>query len=90
MEGHTHLISIDFGTYQSESGIGFGHPDGPCFIYHWSRSGWEIPTILLLDDEGKFEAFGEEALNIYHRKPEKFYECYLFNRFKTKLYQEKV
>ena len=97
MEGYTHFIAIDFGTY----GCGIAMStiaDEDVHVYsNWGHSKVAVkcPTVLLLDDEGKFEAFGDEALKKYHTKnslrhPEKINEYYLFNRFKMCLYEEKV
>ena len=99
MENYTHFITIDFGTYGC--GIAMStvadRPDNVRVYSNWTHSKVAVkcPTILLLDDEGKFEAFGDTALRNYQtknglRRPGKVDEYYLFDRFKMCLYQEKV
>ena len=89
MGDYTHFIAIDFGTY----GCGIwmstvaDRPDIVHTYANWvhSKVAVKCPIILLLDDEGKFEAFGSEALKSYQtknslRRPDKIDEYYLFNR----------
>ena len=100
MGDYTHFVAIDFGTYGC--GIAMStFADRPDIVHvnsNWGHSKVAVrcPTILLLDDEGKFEAFGAKALKNYQtkshlRRPGKVDEYYLFNRFtKMCLYEEKV
>ena len=99
MEDYTHFIAIDFGTYGCGIAISTAaEKQDDVHVYsNWGHSKVAVkcPTVLLLDDEGKFEAFGDEALKNYQsksglRRPEKVNEYYLFNRFKMCLYEEKV
>ena len=97
MGDYTHFIAIDFGT----CGCGIAlftigdRPDNVRVFSNWvhSKVAIKCPTILLLDDEGKFEAFGDEALKKYQtkyglRRPGKVDEYYLFDRFKMCLYKK--
>jgi len=93
---YTHYIAIDFGT----SGCGIAvstsiNPSTPHVYSNWSTNKIPIkaPTYLLLDDEGKFEAFGDIALKNYYsktglRNKDKVDQYYLFIRFKMCLYDE--
>ena len=99
MGDYTHFIAIDFGTYGCGIGVSTvaDRPDIVHVYSNWKHSKVAVkcPTILLLDDEGKFEAFGDEALKNYQaknglRRPDKVDEYYLFYRFKMCLYEEKV
>ena len=96
---YTHFIAIDFGTYGCGIAVSTvaDRPDNVHAYSNWvhSKMAVKCPTILLLDDEGKFEAFGETALRNYQtknglRRPDKMDEYYLFDRFKMCLYEEKV
>ena len=97
----TYFIAIDFGT--SGSGIavwGKNYRDievytNPKWVPRQSGLAVKCPTALLLDPDGKFEAFGLKAIESYHNKrglrwPQKSEEYYFFNRFKMSLYDEKV
>ena len=103
-ESYTHYVAIDFGT--SGTGIAFAtannpdlDPDNVRVFSHWPKAivGIDIkyPTVLLLDPDQKFEAFGVEALDKYQSKrnlryPDRVAEYYLFNRFKMSLYSREV
>lgn len=98
-ENYTHFIAIDFGTYGCGIAISTvaDRPDTVRVYSNWvhSKVAVKCPTILLLDDEGKFEAFGDVALKHYQtrnglRRPDKVDEYYLFDRFKMCLYEERV
>ena len=99
MESYTHIIAIDFGTYGCGIAISTAadRPDNVRVYSNWvhSKVAVKCPTILLLDHEGKFEAFGDAALKSYQTKNglrhrDKADEYYLFDRFKMCLYGEKV
>ena len=97
---YTHYVAIDFGT--SGSGIAFAtasNPDTVRVFSHWTTVSVGIdiksPTVLLLDPDQNFEAFGAEALDKYQSKrnlryPDRVAEYYLFNRFKMSLYSREV
>ena len=96
---YTHFIAIDFGTYGC--GIAVYNVKNELeekkirVFSHWAQSMVPVksPTILLLDHEGKFEAFGDAALKSYQAKkghPDKEDQYYLFYRFKMCLYENKV
>ena len=97
----TYFIAIDFGT--SGSGIAvWGKSYKNIEVY--TNAKWvpgqkgvavKCPTALLLDPDGKFEAYGLTAIENYHsrnglRYPKKSDQYYFFNRFKMCLYEEKV
>jgi len=99
MGDYTHFIAIDFGTYGCGIAMSTAadQSDNVQVYSNWTAAKVSIkcPTILLLDDEGKFEAFGNIALKNYQtknglRRPDKVDEYYLFDRFKMCLYNEKV
>ena len=99
MVNYTHFIAIDFGTYGCGIAMSTAadRPEHVSVYSNWvhSKVAIKCPTVLLLDDEGKFEAFGDAALKNYHTKngirhPGKIDEYYLFDRFKMCLYKEKV
>lgn len=99
-QDYTHYVAIDFGT--SGTGIALstaGNPDNIKVFSHWTALKIAIdikcPTVLLLDPEGKFEAFGEEASTLYYTKrnlkyPDRVAEYYFFNQFKMSLYSREV
>jgi len=92
---YTHYIAIDFGT----SGCGIAvstsvNSSCPHVYSNWSVNKVPVksPTYLLLDSEGKFEAFGDMALKNYYgknvRNKDKIDQYYFFVRFKMCLYDE--
>jgi len=97
----THFIAIDFGTYGSGIAV-WGRKYKDINVY--TNAKWvpgqkgiavKCPTALLLDPDGKFEAYGLTAIDSYHykhglRSPERSEDYYFFNRFKMCLYDEKV
>ena len=97
---YTHYVAIDFGT--SGTGIALStasNPDSIKVFSHWTTLKIAIdikcPTVLLLDPEQKFEAFGEEAISLYHTKrnlryPDSVADYYFFNQFKMSLYSREV
>ena len=99
-EKYTHYVAIDFGT--SGTGIAFSiasDPDNLKVFSQWTTKGTGVdiksPTVLLLDPDQNFEAFGVEALEKYQAKrnlryPDRVAEYYLFNRFKMSLYSREV
>ena len=97
MENYTHYIAIDFGTYGCgiASSTIVDQSDKVRVYSNWvqSKMAMKCPTVLLLDDEGKFEAFGDTALKNYQtknglRRPDKVNEYYLFDRFKMCLLEK--
>ena len=104
----THYIAIDFGT----SGCGIAvwntklrsssrgdEPEvytNPKWVPGTKGTAVKCPTVLLLDHNGEFEAFGLKALKSYQnckhglRHPKEVNNYYLFTRFKMCLYDEKV
>ena len=54
----------------------------------------QIPTVLLLDPEKKFLAFGHDAEKKYAElllnQPEYAKQCYYFARFKMQIYNNEV
>ena len=97
----TYFIAIDFGT--SGSGIavwGKSYKNievytNPKWVPGQKGVAVKCPTALLLDPDGKFEAYGLTAIENYHsrnklRYPKKSDQYYFFNRFKMCLYEEKV
>ena len=99
-EKYSHYVAIDFGT--SGTGIALStasNPEKVKMFSHWPklRIGVDIkcPTVLLLDPEQNFEAFGAEALDLYQTKRNLKYtdrvtDYYLFNRFKMSLYSREA
>ena len=47
----------------------------------------KCPTILLVNPQGMFESFGDKALDDYKRLKSEASDYYLFERFKTRLYE---
>ena len=92
----THFIAIDFGTYGCGMAVSTNvDPDNIHVYSNWVRSKMAVkcPTVLLLNDEGDFEAFGEDALYMYQtknrlRRPHKADQYYFFYRFKMCLYNK--
>ena len=101
-EKFTHFIAIDFGTYgcgmavstNVETAIG-SETDNIHIYSNWIQSKMAVkcPTALLLNDEGKFEAFGDTAVRNYESRnrllrPSKANQYYFFYRFKMCLYNK--
>lgn len=92
----THFIAIDFGTYGCGMAVSTNiNPDNIHVYANWVQSKMAVkcPTALLLNDEGEFEAFGDNALYTYQtknrlRRPHKANQYYFFYRFKMCLYNK--
>ena len=94
----THFIAIDFGTYGCGMAVSTNvdhEPDNTHIYANWVKSKMAVkcPTALLLNDEGGFEAFGDDALYTYEtknrlRRPNKADQYYFFYRFKMCLYNK--
>ena len=90
------VAAIDFGT--TFSGYAYSFADEKDKIYtnkNWGQTqGFllhKTPTCLLLRPDGEFEAFGFEAVSKYNElTEEEADEFYYFDRFKMKLYDNKV
>ncbi|KAK3085247.1 hypothetical protein FSP39_000642 [Pinctada imbricata] len=94
-------VAIDFGTtysgyafstkgdFESDPTKIYANEDWPVGNVGFSR---KTPTVLLLNSEQEFEAFGYEAEQMYSQLAleGEHEECYFFRRFKMKLYGEKV
>lgn len=88
--------AIDFGT--TYSGIAYSHFYNKEAIYFpfWpdGSTSKKVPTAILLDQNAKFLAFGQDAITKYIEKHEEDDEAvnnyFLFHRFKMELYKEKV
>ena len=91
---YTHYISIDFGT--SGCAIAVGHSDAKPknirVFSGWNKLQFEAknPTILLVDPNGAFVSFGEEALKKYKRLKDQAESYFLFHGLKMKLYDSPV
>ena len=94
-------VAIDFGT--TYSGYAFSmrgdFQSDPTKIYaneNWPAGGKgfskKTPTVLLLDPDKKFEAFGYEAEEMYNQlaAEKEHTDWYYFRRFKMKLHGEQV
>lgn len=90
------VAAIDFGT--TFSGYAYSFADDSERIYtnkNWGQTqGFllhKTPTCLLLRPDGEFDAFGFEAVSKYNDlAEEEADEYYYFDRFKMKLYDNKV
>jgi len=90
------VAAIDFGT--TFSGYAYSFTDDGDKIYtnkNWGQTqGFllhKTPTCLLLRPDGEFEAFGFEAVSRYNDlSDEDAEEYYYFDRFKMKLFDNKV
>lgn len=101
-KGKRHLMvaAIDFGSAYSGCAFSFkqNYIKDPLDINVMAigKKGLEslkVPTVLLLDHEGAFKAFGFEAEQQYtdlvQNDPEYANTCYYFSRFKMQLYNNK-
>jgi hypothetical protein len=97
MSGNTTfvVVAIDFGT--TFSGYAFSFKSKPTDIktnQNWSKSlvSLKTPTVLLVDPDRKFNAFGYEAEEKYTELLEdgESEGWALFRRFKMKLYNNPV
>ena len=92
----THFIAIDFGTYGCGMAVSTNvDPDNSHVYSNWLQSKMAVkcPTALLLNDEGEYEAFGDNALFMYQtknrlRRPHMADQYYFFYRFKMCLYNK--
>lgn len=90
------IAAIDFGTTFSGYAYSFtGNKDAIWTNKNWGQTqGFllqKTPTCLLLDPDGKFSAFGFEAVSKYNElSEEEAVTHYYFDRFKMKLYDNKV
>lgn len=90
------VAAIDFGT--TFSGYAYSFADDSERIYtnkNWGQTqGFllhKTPTCLLLSPSGEFNSFGFEAVSKYNDLSEEdAEEYYYFDRFKMKLYDNKV
>lgn len=90
------VAAIDFGT--TFSGYAYSFADDGERIYtnkNWGQTqGFllhKTPTCLLLGPDGEFDAFGFEAVSKYNDlSEEEADDYYYFDRFKMKLYDNKV
>ena len=98
-EPYTHIIAIDFGT--AGCGIAIKIADETIgkeihVFQQWrpSRHSIKCPTIMLLNQNLDFVAFGLPARKIYYmesvKEPNESKLCYLFEYFKMSLYMDKV
>ncbi|KAK3090679.1 hypothetical protein FSP39_013656 [Pinctada imbricata] len=93
-------VAIDFGTtysgyafstkgdFENDPTKIYANEDWPAGNVGFSR---KTPTVLLLNPDGKFEAFGFEAEEMYNQLAveKEHEEWYYFRRFKMKLHGEK-
>ena len=92
-------VAIDFGT----AGTGFAfstfvNPTGTHIYQKWPglvNGTSKTPTVLLLDPDGNFEAFGKKALDKYYnpknlKYPKRVNDYYFFRQFKMALYDLQV
>ena len=92
----THFVAIDFGTYGCGMALSTNvDPDNTHVYSNWVQSKMDVkcPTALLLNDDGEFEAFGQNAVYMYQTKhrlcrPHKADQYYFFYRFKMCLYNK--
>jgi len=90
------VAAIDFGT--TFSGYAYAFADDGERIYtnkNWGQTqGFRLhktPTCLMLRSDGEFDTFGFEAVSKYNDlSEEEAEEYYYFDRFKMKLYDNKV
>ena len=93
---YTNYVSIDFGTSGCAIAVGHSNPDPENInvFSAWTEQhkGIQVkqPTILLVNPNGGFEKFGEEALQVYNQLKIKANDYYLFYRFKMNLYDSPV
>ena len=98
---YTHFVAIDFGT--AGTGCAYSTFVKPEIRTYEQWPGLtpgtcKTPTVLLLDPDEKFEAFGKNALDRYYRlnrskpkrEPKRVDDYYLFRQFKMTLYNLKV
>ena len=100
---YTHFVAIDFGT--ASTGCAYStfvsvNQDEIRTYEQWpglTPGTCKTPTVLLLDPDKNFEAFGKNALDRYYslrrsrsRDPERVRDYYLFRQFKMTLYNLQV
>ena len=92
------VVAIDFGT--TYSGYAYAFRSSPEDI-HLMRNpeggqsvgavSYKVPTILLLNEQGKFHSFGYEARETYHNlDAEDSRQWLYFEKFKMELHSRKV
>ena len=92
------VVAIDFGT--TYSGYAYAFRSSPEDI-HLMRNpeggqsvgavSYKVPTILLLNEQGKFHSFGYEARETYHNlDAEESRKWFYFEKFKMELHSRKV
>ena len=93
------VVGIDFGTTYSGYGYSFRDEYNKDHNKIYSNSDWKsgdglvtikTPTVILFDENGKFQSFGYEAEDAYTRLLEdgKADGYSYFSRFKMKLFQD--
>ena len=96
--GNLVVAAIDFGTTYSGLAFSFKHdPFKRMFTYmlgYVSEMPDKAPTYALFDGEGNFHSFGYEAEEKYGElaldEDENLDDWYYFERFKMKLFHQKV
>jgi len=88
------VAGIDFGTTYSAYAYSYEYEQGKIFINSTWPSGVQTckeATAILFDENQRFVAFGEDAIDRYSDCADNDMEkkWYFFNRFKMALYQEK-
>ena len=92
------IVAIDFGTTYSGYAYAFRsssedihlmrHPEGGQAV---GTVSYKIPTILLLNEHGKYHSFGYEARETYHNlDAEESRKWLYFEKFKMELHSRKV
>ena len=89
------VAAIDFGPTSSRYAYSFKGSWSKVLISHWqdgSLISHKAPTVLLLNREAEFVAFGYEAEDQYAHLTENgtHEEYYLFQRFQMILHQDEV
>ena len=96
---YNHIIAIDFGTAGCGIAIKIANETIGKEIHvfqQWlpRKNSIKCPTIILLNQNLDFVAFGSPARKIYYtklkKKPDEAKLCYLFEYFKMSLYTGKV
>lgn len=96
--GYRVVVAIDFGTTYSGYAYSFtNHPEDIHLMRsiqggrYGSPSTHKIPTILLLNEKGRFHSFGHEAREAYHNLDEnEAKNWFYFEKFKLELHTRKV
>ena len=82
------IMAIDFGTTFSGYAYSWRSRKKEMFTHYWERSNIKTPTIVLMDPQKKFHAFGQEAKDMYIEfiKTDMHKKWYYFEHFKMKLF----